>query len=145
MDIRSILAFKGTDVLTIRSTETIENAVRLMWQREISALVVCDDGRRIDGIVSDRGIIRAMADQGTDIMAKPVSHVMTRTVLTCTPADKVEAVMTLMTEKRIRHVPVADEEGLLTGLVSIGDVVRAQLDAMKAETEHMREYIGGGI
>lgn len=141
MVIQSILTAKGTDVATTTSTATVREAVLTMRELGISALVVSDTDRRIDGIVSDRGIIRALADRGTDIMDKPVTEVMTREVITCTPDDHITSVMNLMTERRIRHVPVADGEGRLAGLVSIGDVVKYRIDEIKDEAEHMRDYI----
>lgn len=139
--IKTILKRKGTEVHTTRSTITVEQAIHVMWQREISALVVCDDGRRIDGIISDRGIIRALADKGVEIMHKPISEIMTREVITCRPDDRVSAIMTLMTARRIRHIPVVDDEGLLAGLVSIGDIVVHRIEEVRGEAEHMRDYI----
>lgn len=141
MIIQSILAAKGTTVATTSSAATVRDAVLTMRELGISALVVSDADRRIDGIVSDRGIIRALADRGTEIMDMPVTEVMTRTVITCTPEDHITGVMNLMTERRIRHVPVADGQGRLAGLVSIGDVVKHRIDEIRDEAEHMRDYI----
>ncbi|SOD92261.1 CBS domain-containing protein [Caenispirillum bisanense] len=141
MLIRSILEAKGTTVATTRSSATVRDAVMTMRELGISALVVSDAERRIDGIVSDRGIIRALADKGVGIMDNPVTEVMTRQVVTCGPEDHVTAVMNLMSERRIRHIPVADGDGLLAGLVSIGDVVKHRIDEIRDEAEHMRDYI----
>lgn len=141
MVIQSILRRKGKDVHTAKSTITVEEAIHIMWKHEISALVVCDDGRRIDGIISDRAIIRGLADQGTELMQKPIGELMTREVLTCTANDRVSAVMGLMTDRRIRHIPVVDDQGMLDGLVSIGDVVKHRIDEIRDEADHMRDYI----
>lgn len=141
MTISKILAQKGNAVHTTRSTMTVEEAVKTMWELEISALVVCDDGRRIDGIVSDRGIIRALASKGTDIMARPIADIMTREVITCRPTDRINDIMAQMTERRIRHFPVVDNDDKLMALVSIGDVVKHRIDEIANDAEHMREYI----
>lgn len=141
MTISKILAQKGTAVHTARSTMTVEEAIKTMWELQISALVICDDGRRIAGIISDRGIIRSLASKGTDIMGQPISDIMTREVITCRPADSINDIMTQMTERRIRHFPVVDDNGELMALVSIGDVVKHRIDAIANEAEHMREYI----
>ncbi|WP_404379811.1 CBS domain-containing protein [Caenispirillum salinarum] len=141
MTISKILSQKGTAVHTARSTMTVEEAIKTMWELEISALVVCDDGRRIDGIVSDRGIIRALASQGTEIMGRPLADIMTREVITCRPTDRINNIMAQMTERRIRHFPVVDGEGMLMALVSIGDVVKHRIDEIANDAEHMRDYI----
>jgi CBS domain-containing protein len=143
MDIESILAGKGRDVRTIRPDSTVAEAMRRMRDEAISALVVSDDGRRIAGIVSDRGILRAIVDHGADVMRARVLDIMTTEVFTCSPAENVNAIMSAMTERRIRHIPVVDDRGLLCGLISIGDVVKQRLDEMQNETEAMREYISG--
>lgn len=143
MDIRTILARKGNAVQTIGPHVPIGEAVERMVEAGISALVVSEDGATITGIVSDRGIIRAIAASGTDIMRDPVSTVMTAEVITCTEQDSIETVMQTMTSRRIRHVPVVDDDGLLIGLISIGDAVKNRLDELADETEAMREYIAG--
>jgi CBS domain-containing protein len=141
MNISKILAQKGSAVHTTRSATTVEDAIKTMWELEISALVVCDEDRRIDGIISDRGIIRALASKGTDIMAQPISGIMTREVITCRPSDAINDIMAQMTERRIRHFPVVDDDNRLMALVSIGDVVKHRIDEIKDEAEHMRDYI----
>lgn len=141
MDIQSILKNKGHNVLTITPDTTVAEAIQTMVDKGISALVVSTDGRRIAGILSDRDVIRMIAERGTDIMEVPVEEVMTTKVVTCMPSDRVAAIMNAMTELRIRHIPVVDDNNLLTGLVSIGDVVKWRLDEVQFETEAMREYI----
>lgn len=143
MDIRHILARKGNTVQTIGPRVTVAEAVERMVEAGISALVVSEDGATISGIISDRGIIRAIASAGMDVMKDRVASVMTADVITCKPADTIETVMQTMTGKRIRHVPVVDDAGLLIGLVSIGDAVKNRLDELGEETNAMREYITG--
>jgi CBS domain-containing protein len=143
MDIESILSVKGREVRTIRSGAKVAEAVRRMHQERVGALVVSEDGRTIDGIISDRGIMNAIAERGVEVMNETVGSMMTREVFTCTSHDHVSAIMALMTERRIRHIPVLDGDGRLNGLVSIGDVVKHRLDEIQLEAESMREYISG--
>lgn len=141
MDIESILAGKGRVVRTIRPEVTVAEAARRMRHEAVGALVVSDDGARIRGIISERGIMHAIADRGVAVMSERVDKVMTREVFTCIPADPVSAIMAMMTERRIRHIPVVDDRGRLCGIVSIGDVVKNRLDEIQEEAEAMREYI----
>jgi len=141
MDIESILASKGRVVRTIRPDVTVAEAARRMRHEAVGALVVSDDGARIRGIISERGIMHAIADHGVAVMSERVDKVMTREVFTCIPADPVSAIMAMMTERRIRHIPVVDDRGRLCGIVSIGDVVKNRLDEIQEEAEAMREYI----
>lgn len=141
MTVQKILAQKGTSVHTAHSTMTVEEAIKTMWELQISALVICDNGRRIAGIISDRGIIRALASAGTEIMGQPIASIMTRDVITCRPSDRINDIMTQMTERRIRHFPVVDDNGDLMALVSIGDVVKHRIDQIANDAEHMRDYI----
>jgi CBS domain-containing protein len=105
--------------------------------------VISDDGSRIQGIISDRGIMQAIADHGVDVMDQPIGSIMAHEVVTCSPHDRVGSIMRLMTDRRIRHIPVVKEDGLLYGLISIGDVVKHRLDEVQREAEAMREYISG--
>lgn len=143
MDIETILARKGSAVRTITVDSTAGDALRRLRADQISSLVVSRDGRTIEGIVSDRGIMNAIADHGVGVLDGPLGQVMTRKVVTCSPRDTVTSVMALMTELRIRHVPVLDDDNRLCGLVSIGDVVKHRLDEMELEADAMREYITG--
>ena len=143
MDIESILAGKGRDVRTIMPDGTIAEAVDRMRKEWIGALVVSEDGARIAGIISDRGIMNAIADHGVDVMNERVHSVMTKEVFTCVSRDRVSAIMAAMTIRRIRHIPVVEKNGGLCGIVSIGDVVKHQLDEIQREADAMREYISG--
>lgn len=141
MNVEAILAAKGRAVGTIRPEATVADALRRMRAERIGALVVSEDGERIAGIVSDRGIMWAIADRGVGVLDEPVTSVMTREVLTCARHDQISAIMALMTDRRIRHVPVVEADGRLGGIVSIGDVVKHRLDEMELEVEAMRDYV----
>jgi CBS domain-containing protein len=143
MNIESILAGKGRAVSTIRPDATIAEAVRRMREERIGALVVSEDGRRIAGIISDRGIMNTIADRGVEVMNERVPSAMTAEVFTCAPEDHVSTIMAAMTNRRIRHIPVVDKEGLLCGIISIGDVVKHRMDEIQGEADAMREYISG--
>jgi CBS domain-containing protein len=143
MNIESILAVKGREVRTIRSEATVAEAVRRMRAETVGSLVVSDDDLRIHGIVSDRGIMNAIADRGVAAMNERIGDMMTKEVFTCLPEDRVSAIMGLMTQRRIRHIPVVDRQGQLCGIISIGDVVKHRLDEIQREADALREYISG--
>ena len=143
MNIESILARKGRDVSTVSADTTVGDAMRRMRAERISALVVSEDGAVIDGIVSDRGLMNALADHGVAVLDRRLGDVMTREVFTCSRGDSVAGIMAAMTDRRIRHIPVAEEDGRLCGIVSIGDVVKHHLDEIEREAAELREYISG--
>ena len=145
MKVQEILAHKGNKVVTIRPDATVSTAVHRLALERIGALVVSEDGRSIQGVLSERDIIKALAEDGAAILApdRRVRDLMSRGVRTCRPDDTVKAVMAEMTRHRFRHMPVV-EGGRLAGLVSIGDVVKTRLDEMELETVVLREaYIAG--
>ena len=141
MNIEAILASKGREVSTIRPETVIAEAIRRMRQERISALVVSEDGATIAGILSDRGIMNTIADQGIAVVEQSVQAAMTAEVFTCSRDDRIGAIMAAMTARRIRHIPVVDEDGRLCGIVSIGDVVKNHLDEIQREANDLREYI----
>jgi len=143
MNVETILRNKGNRVTTIRSDATIGDAVESLHRYGIGALVVSDDGGRVDGILSERDIVAALAGDGTNLLSRPVAEVMTRTVLTCEPQDTVAELMAEMTNRRIRHFPVI-ENGKLCGIISIGDVVKNRLDEVEFEASSLRSFIAGG-
>lgn len=145
MDVEKILAQKGRKVYVIAPTATLGDAVTIMAGSKVSALVVTEDGEKILGIVSDRDVMRLLGERGTDAMNAIIADVMTRNVVTCGPGDRVAGLMSTMTERRFRHIPVINSKGHLCGLVSIGDVVKHRLDEMHDEAEHMRDYIAGTV
>jgi CBS domain-containing protein len=141
MNIESILAGKGHEVSTIRPDATIAEAIRRMRTERISALVVSEDGATITGIISDRGIMNTIADHGVGVVEQSVRAAMTAEVFTCSRGDRIGAIMAAMTARRIRHIPVVEEDGRLCGIVSIGDVVKNHLDEIQREANDLREYI----
>lgn len=143
MRVSGILAAKGDDVATIRSSATLADVVTALNDRRVGALVVSDDGRTIDGIVSERDVVMRLASEGTTTLDQPVAAVMTTEVLTCTPADTAEHLMRQMTEHRARHFPVV-VDGELAGIVSIGDVVKWRVTELEDETRHLHDYITSG-
>ena len=140
MHIVDILANKGTTVATIARDATVGEAVSELSRLSIGALVVSADGSIIDGIVSERDIVRRLDHLGADLLATSVASIMSTPVHTCSPDDTPEAVMATMTNRRVRHVPVM-HEGRLCGLVSIGDVVKSRIEALEADHKVLVEYI----
>lgn len=141
MKVADILRIKGASVQTVLSWTTVaEAAVRLAGPPAIGALVVCDDGfrERVDGILSERDIVRRLAVDGPRLTTLTVAEVMTRHVITCSPDDPVAEVMASMNRWRHRHLPVV-EHGKLCGMISIGDVVKQRLAEMTTETGVLRD------
>ena len=139
MKVDSILKSKGHDVQTIRPGRTVAAAVEKMERANIGALVVSEDGLRVDGILSERDIVRRLAQQGASTTRMTVGELMTHKVTTCTPEDSIKRLMVLMTSQRIRHIPVVDSKGALVGLVSIGDVVKNRLEELELEAAVLRD------
>ena len=140
MDIESILVVKGKAVSTIRPEARVAEAARRMREERIGVLVISDDGRRILGIISDRGVMHAIVEHGVGIMDQPVESVMAREVVTCSPRDRIGSIMRLMTDRRIRHVPVV-EDGQLSGIISIGDVVKSRIGELEFERDQLDHYV----
>lgn len=143
MNVQSIIGSKGTTVETVAQTATLRDAVQLLGERRIGALVVSGDGRKIEGIISERDIVRAVAGSGPSALDGSVGSVMSTDVVTCSAGDGVDRLMSLMTERRIRHLPVVDGQGHLSGIVSIGDVVKSRLAELEHENQALAEYISG--
>jgi CBS domain-containing protein len=140
VQISQLLRHKGREVATIDGAESVRAALALLAEKGIGALVVSSDGQRIEGIVSERDVARGLHDHGAGLLAEPVASVMTAQVHTCSPHASVHELAQTMTDHRVRHVPVVDE-GVLVGIVSIGDVVKARLDELEDERRHMVDYI----
>jgi CBS domain-containing protein len=140
MIVKSILSAKGSDVATIAPSATLAEATKILADRKIGALVVTGAAGRITGIISERDIVRAFAEHGAAALQFPLSEVMTRKVVTCTPADTVAVLMEHMTAGKFRHLPVM-EDGRLVGIISIGDVVKYRLTELEFEHGAMRDYI----
>ena len=142
MIIEHLLAEKGHDVITIEPERTLLETVHLLDQKRIGAVVVSDADHPVLGIISERDIARAVARRGAAALDEPVSEHMTAKVVTCTRSCTVSDLMELMTNRRIRHVPIV-ERGRLGGIISIGDVVKHRLGEMEAEQRAMDEYSSG--
>ena len=143
MSVGAILKAKGSDVETISGDATVADAVARLRDGAIGALVVSSDGQTVEGVLSERDVVGALADHAGDVLNRKVADVMTSRVATCSPEDGVEKVMLEMTELRARHFPVV-EEGRLVGIVSIGDVVKNRLDEVQLEKKVLRDsYIAG--
>ncbi len=140
MLVSTILQAKGDAVATVPRTATLGHAVAELVRHRVGALVVSPGDGTIDGIVSERDVVRCLSELHTDVLDQPVSSVMSSTVRHCTPEDTVDSLMTLMTEQRIRHVPVV-QDGLLCGIVSIGDVVKSRMGELQKDRDELMEYI----
>jgi CBS domain-containing protein len=135
MSLKSILAAKGGEVVSIDSIADLAAAAELLTKHRIGALVVLDAGGHLVGILSERDIVRAMAESGSAVLRLPVAQVMTRNVSTCDIDDSISSVMDRMTKGRFRHMPVLDK-GRLAGLVSIGDVLKRHIETIR---EHVHQ------
>lgn len=142
MNVETILRSKGGAVATIAPQATIRDAAALLKRERIGALVVSSDGTKVEGILSERDIVHGLAERGAALLDATVDALMTRRVFTCTPRDSVGDLMAMMTERRIRHIPVM-KDGVLVGIISIGDVVKHRLDEMEYETSSLRSFIAG--
>jgi CBS domain-containing protein len=142
MNVETILRNKGNRVVTIRPDAAVAEAVDLLNRERIGAIVVSEDGRGVDGILSERDVVIALAEDRGDLLSRAVGDIMTRTVITCDPNATVEELMAEMTNRRIRHFPVV-ADGRLIGIVSIGDLVKNRLDEVEFEANSMRSFIAG--
>jgi len=140
MTVEDLLRTKGTAVISVRPHETINALVHRFKLEKIGAVVVSSDGKAIEGMISERDVVRGLAERGAELLTMPVSSEMTRQVVTCKPDDTLKDIMHKMTVHRIRHLPVVDH-GALAGLISIGDVVKNRLEDMQLEANVLRDYI----
>ncbi len=140
--VAAILDRKGRNVVTIQPDATVDEATRLLAEHNIGALVVSQSGDEVEGIISERDIVRQMAEVGGEVGGLTVRDVMTAEVTTCTRDMTSDDLMATMTAGRIRHVPVL-QDGKLGGIISIGDVVKSRIDELEIETESLKEYVTG--
>jgi CBS domain-containing protein len=140
MKISDLLATKGDAVEVIDATATLAEAIRRLQLHSIGALVVSSDSRSVDGIISERDVVRMLASEGEAALRRFVGDAMTTPVATCRPSDEVVSLMSLMTDRRIRHVPVV-AVGRLVGIVSIGDVVKSRVDQLERDRRELLEYV----
>jgi CBS domain-containing protein len=139
MTIATILARKGSDVVSVPADARVRDAVALLADRRIGAVPVIDGGQVV-GVFSERDVIRCLADDAAAALDRPVAAVMTAPAVTVAPHDAVLAALSLMTRRRIRHLPVLDQ-GRIAGLVSIGDLVAYRIERIEADAAAMRDYI----
>ena len=140
MRISTLLSQKGDEVVTIGTTATVGDAVTALVGHSIGALVVSDDGRHIAGIVSERDVVRALHRGSRALLAEPVTSIMSTAVRTCALDDDTDQLMVTMTERRIRHLPVLCD-GELSGIVSIGDVVKTRMHELEQHRDELVDYI----
>ena len=138
MKIGDVLKRKGSGVVTMRSDSSIDTVVRRMRLERIGAVIISPDGKSVNGILSERDILHALAEHGTALLALKAEDLMTREVVTCSREDTLQSVMVKMTQRRIRHLPVV-EQGQLAGIVSIGDAVKSRLEEVELEANVLRD------
>jgi CBS domain-containing protein len=139
MTVRAILDTKGHQIESVEPDARLSVAIKTLAERKIGAVLVISQGR-IEGILSERDIVRVLGERGAAVLDEPVSAVMTRKVVSCRQADTVGAIMEMMTSGKFRHLPVV-EDGRVVGLISIGDIVKWRVREYEAEQEALREYI----
>ena len=144
MLVERILREKGSEVASIAADESVRRAVAMLRQRNVGALLVTDQGDPLAGIISERDIVRALADHGASALDLSVQRLMTADVVTVDPHAPLDSLMAIMTERRIRHVPVCDDRGAIQGIVSIGDVVKRRLEELETENAQIVDYINVG-
>ena len=140
MRISDLLRVKGTKVITVTPDTKVRGLLQVLADEKIGAAVVSADGASVDGIVSERDVVRAFALRGAAVMSEPVTEIYTAQVRTVAPETSLDDVMRLMTEHRMRHAPVV-VDGALGGLVSIGDVVKSRIDELETERTALSDYI----
>ena len=143
MLVTNILKSKGDSVISVAPDDTIGQAVEVLCRHRIGAALVKDAKGDLVGILSERDIMRGVAAQAVNCLSLSVSELMTRALVSCRPGDSINDVMVLMTERRIRHLPVIEKEQLV-GVISIGDVVKSRISEMELESDALRQYIATG-
>lgn len=139
MKVSTILATKGNKLYTIAPDRPVSEAIAMLAKQNIGVLLVLAEGDQLAGIISERDIVRHL-DQQPDLLAHPISGVMTKTVITCLPQDDLMSVAHVMTERRFRHLPIVDD-GILLGMISIGDVLKAQRDYYHGQIDTLETQI----
>lgn len=140
MNIKSILATKGAHVVTIGPDQRVRDALNVLAQHNYGALVIADAQNHPIGIISERDIVR-LAAKNENCFSVPVGEVMTKNLILGVPQDDLRAVANTMTDRRIRHLPIVDDQGVLMGIVSIGDVVKAERNNLEGEADTLRRQI----
>ena len=140
MRVSEFIKDKGSRVISVLPTDSVERVAQVLRNARIGAVLVIEEDGRMAGILSERDIVRGVADRGADVVAEPVSNLMTREVQTCTPESSVDQLMDRMLGEGIRHLPVLDQ-GALAGIVSVRDVVRQGLAEIVAARDTLQRYI----
>ncbi|MGE0717852.1 MAG: CBS domain-containing protein [Alphaproteobacteria bacterium] len=143
MTVQAILNVKGTDVVSVLPGERVDDAVATMMRHGIGAVLVRDEVGAVLGILSERDVMRGIAREGADCLQRPVGTLATAEVVSAGPGDGIDHVMALMTTNRFRHLPVM-RDGVLAGIISIGDVVKHRLAEVETEARALREYVTAG-
>lgn len=140
MTVRAILDTKGHHVVSVQPGAKLSTAVKVLGEKKIGAVLVLNVADRIEGILSERDIVRVLGERGAAVLDEPISNVMTRKVVSCRQTDTVSAIMEMMTLGKFRHLPVV-EDGKVVGLISIGDIVKWRVQEYEREQEALRDYI----
>jgi CBS domain-containing protein len=143
MLVSQILRNKGSAVFTCRPQETVAAATALLHARRVGAMVIVDEEDNVVGILSERDVVRVVAEAGEGALSQPVSSCMTRDVIFAEPQESVNDLLSRMTDRRIRHLPVC-VQGRLTGIISIGDLVKSKISEIEAEADGLKAYIAAG-
>ena len=142
MSVSEILAQKGREVFTANANMTIQEVASVLAEKKIGAAVVLDDSEKVCGIASERDLVREIAKSGPKALSQPISVCMTQNVISCAETETIDDLMNKMTQGRFRHLPVIKNERL-TGIISIGDVVKRKIEQAEREAEEMKRYIAG--
>ncbi|MBL4837861.1 MAG: CBS domain-containing protein [Kordiimonadaceae bacterium] len=140
MNVAKILESKGSEIVSLEVGCSIMDVAKLLGARRIGSIPIVA-GTKLAGIISERDIVRGLAIKGADVLDEPVDTLMSKTVFTCRKDDTVQHLMTIMTDRRIRHIPVMDGEKMI-GMVSIGDLVKERMQEAEQEADALKEYIG---
>jgi CBS domain-containing protein len=141
MTIARILKHKGAKVVSVGALDEVGIIARTLSEHRIGAVLVRDSGGDVIGLISERDIVRCVAAHGADAVTMPAQRLMTRALHTVTPRTRITEALELMTDRRIRHLPVIEDDGSLAGMVSIGDLVKARIDEALHEAEELRHYV----
>ena len=142
MNVASLLNDKIGELITLKISNNINDAVNILSTNKIGVVIIVDDKNKLQGILSERDIIRGMGKSGVDIMQLPVAKLMTASVQTCAANSSIDSIMKSMTEGRFRHMPVMDGDNII-GMISIGDLVKSRMKELEGEANAMRDYIAG--
>lgn len=140
MKVEHILQSKGADVFAVSGATSVKDAIDILGEKNIGAVVVKNGDGTVSGIFSERDVVRRLRKEGPDVLSRPVSDCMTKNPFTCTLDTTLDELMAVMTNRRIRHMPVVDK-GRLVGIVSIGDVVKRKIDDAEREAAALKQYI----